>query len=70
MWKPFLETHFFGKRSREIISSPIQNLFILYKENNVKFRREKLTKFWLVDIRYVICGMYLVDETYFYMIFY
>ena len=48
--------HFFGKL-RGIFSSPIQNLVILCEENKVKFRRGKLTKFWLGDIRYIICGM-------------
>ena len=50
---------FFGKLSRVIFSSPIQNLVILRKENEVKFRRGKLTKFLLGDIWYIICGMYL-----------
>ena len=40
MWKPFLETHFFGKLSRGIFSSPIQNLVILCEENEVKFQRK------------------------------
>ena len=57
MWKPFLETHFFGKLSRGIFSSPIQNLVILCEENEVKFRRGKLMKFWLGDIRHIICGI-------------
>ena len=58
MWKPFLETDFFGKRSREIFSSPLQNLVNLCEENEVKFRSGKLTKFWLGDVRYnIICGM-------------
>ena len=57
MWKPFLETHFFGKRSREIFLSPIQNLVNLCEENEVKFRSGKLTKFWLGDVRYIICDM-------------
>ena len=57
MWKPFLEKDFFEKLSRGIFSSPIQNLVILCEENEVKFRRGKLTKFWLGDIRYIICGM-------------
>ena len=34
--------HFFGKLSRGIFSSPIQNLVILCEENEVKFRREKI----------------------------
>ena len=57
MWKSFLGTHFFGKFGRGIFSSLIQNLAILCEENEVKSRREKLTKFWLGDIRYIICGM-------------
>ena len=57
MWKPFPETHFFGKLSRGIFLSPIQNLVTLCEENEVKFRRGKLTKFWLGDTRYIICGM-------------
>ena len=57
MWKPFLEIHFFGKLSRGIFLSPIQNLVTLCEENEVKFRRGKLTKFWLGDTRYIICGM-------------
>ena len=40
MWKPFLETQFFGKLSRGIFSSPIQNLVILCEENEVKFQRK------------------------------
>ena len=36
-------------------SSPIQNLVILCKENEVKFRRGKLMKFWLENITYIIC---------------
>ena len=45
-WKHiFLENYF---------SSPIQNLVILCEEDEVKFRRGKLTKVWLGDIRYII----------------
>ena len=54
MWKQFLEIHFFGKLIRGIFSSPIQNLVILCEEDEVKFRRGKLTKVWLGDIRYII----------------
>ena len=43
---------FFGKLSRGIFSSPFQNLFILCEENEVKFRRGELTKFWLANIIY------------------
>ena len=54
----FWKQVFFGKRSsREIFSSTIQNLDILRKENEVKFRKAKLTKFLLGDIMYIICGM-------------
>ena len=48
---------FFGKLSRGIFSSPIQNYVILCEENEVKFRRGKLTKFLLGTIRYIIRGM-------------
>ena len=51
MWKPFVEIHFFGKLSREMLSSSIQNLVILRKENELIFRRGKLTKFLLGEVR-------------------
>ena len=57
MWKPFVETHFFGKFSREIFSSSIQNLAILRKENELIFRRGKLRIFLLEEVRYIIFGM-------------
>ena len=57
-----LETHFFGKFSREIFSSSIQNLAILRKENELIFRRGKLRIFLLEEVRYIIFGMELVDE--------
>ena len=52
----FWKQVFFG-RLLEIFSLTIQNLDILRKENEVKFRKAKLTKFLLGDIMYIICGM-------------
>ena len=68
-WKK-KETPFFGKISRGIFSSTIQNLVILCEENEVIFGRGNLKKILLRDLRYIICGIKLVHETYFYMLFY